>query len=112
MNRKAQTNQKLYYTIGEVADRLGVNASTLRFWEKEFDCIKPFRNKRGIRFYHPEDLDCLQLIHYLLKEKGFTIPGAREQIRSNRKQAATQLDLVNTLRRARNFLIMLRDNLD
>jgi DNA-binding transcriptional MerR regulator len=112
MKRKTQPDQKLYHTIGEAARMLDVNASTLRFWEKEFDCIKPFRNKRGIRFYHPEDLECLQLIHYLLKEKGFTIPGAREQIRNNRKQAATQLDLVNTLRRTRDFLIMLRDSID
>lgn len=102
---------KLYYPISEMAEIIGVNASTLRFWEKEFDIIKPHRNKKGNRFYTQADLDNLRLIHYLLKDRGYTIPGAREQIKSQAASARKNMDVVRSLEDIKNFLIQIRNEL-
>ena len=74
---------KKFYKISEVAEILGIPASTLRFWEKSFTVIKPKRNSHGTRFYTPADLEKISMIHYLVKEKGLKLEAAQEQIRSN-----------------------------
>ncbi len=109
--KKGENSPKIYYTIGEVSRMLGVTQSTLRFWEKEFEGIKPYRNKKGNRFYHPEDVELLRLIHYLLKEKRYTIPGAREYIRLNKKQGMRDMEIAAVLRQVKEFLIQLRDSI-
>ncbi|MBQ0015741.1 MAG: MerR family transcriptional regulator [Bacteroidales bacterium] len=75
---------KLYYSISEVAERLGVNASLLRYWEKEFPMLQPYKNAHGTRKYKEEDIALLQHIKYLTRDCGYTLEGAREQIKQNK----------------------------
>jgi DNA-binding transcriptional MerR regulator len=75
---------KLYYKIGEVAKAFGVNTSLLRFWEKEFKQLKPKKNKKGNRLYTKDDIKILQEIYYLVKEKSYTLDGAKKKLRENR----------------------------
>jgi DNA-binding transcriptional MerR regulator len=76
---------KLYYSIGEVAEMFDVNTSLIRFWEKEFDIIKPKKNKKGNRLFTPEDLDNFKVIYNLVKEQGLTLEGAKKYLKENRK---------------------------
>lgn len=69
--------EKLYYTIGEVANAFQVNTSLIRFWEKEFDILKPKKNKKGTRYFTPQDIKNLSIIYHLVKEKGYTLEGAK-----------------------------------
>ena len=75
--------EKLFYKISEVAKMFDVNISTVRYWEKEFDILKPKKNKKGNRLFTPKDVTNLQIIHHLLKERGFTIDGARKKLKEN-----------------------------
>ena len=74
---------KRYYKIGEVAKAFDVNTSLIRFWENEFDVLKPKKNKKGNRLFTPEDLDNLKMIYFLVKEKGFTLEGAKNKLKEN-----------------------------
>ena len=74
---------KLYYSIGEVAKMFNVNSSLIRFWEKEFDIIQPKKNKKGNRQFTKEDVKNYQLIYYLVKERGYTLKGAKDKIKNN-----------------------------
>lgn len=76
---------KMYYTIGEVSEMFGLNASLIRFWEKEFDVLKPKKNKKGNRLFTPEDIEHLKVIYNLLKEQGLTIEGAKKYLKENKK---------------------------
>lgn len=102
--------EKLFYSISEVADDLKVNPSLLRFWEKEFPSIRPTTNKKGNRMYTKREVDLIYRIYDLVKVKGFTLQGAREQLR--KKKAAVAVteapDLKHTLESIRNFLIDLK----
>ena len=100
-------NNKLYYSIGEVAEMLNVNTSLLRFWEKEFNIIKPTKNKKGTRSYTKDDIEILKRIHYLTKECGFTLDGAKEQLKNNKLNDKT-MDTINTLNEVRTFLLELK----
>lgn len=101
---------KLYYSIGEVAEMLGVNTSMLRFWESEFKEIRPSKNKRGTRSYTQQDIDLLRRIHYLTKECGLTLDGARQQLK-NDKTPDKNLQVADTLKEIRNFLVQMKQNL-
>lgn len=91
---KEKTIEKLYWSIGEVAEQLGVNTSLIRYWEKEFGSLKPKRTGKGDRLYTKKDIEQLQQIQHLVKEKGFTLQGAREQLRkAEHVQVAETLDL-------------------
>ena len=94
--------EKLYYSIGEVAEMFKVNTSLIRFWEKEFDVIKPKKNKEGNRFFTKKDIDNLHLIYHLVKEKGMTLSGAKKKLKEklleNREQAFLSRDLVRICR--------------
>lgn len=83
MPYKERTVDKLYHSIGEVAERLGVNTSLIRYWEKEFGTLRPRRNGKGDRLYTMKDIAQLERIHHLVKEKGFTLNGAKEMLREN-----------------------------
>ena len=76
---------KRYYKIGEVAKAFGVNTSLIRFWENEFDVLKPKKNKKGNRLFTPEDIQNLKMIYFLVKEKGFTLEGAKNKLKENSK---------------------------
>jgi DNA-binding transcriptional MerR regulator len=105
------SHQKLYYTIGEVADMFKVNTSLLRFWEKEFDILKPKKNKKGNRLFTPTDLDNLKIIYHLLKERGFTIEGARKKLKDNKEDTANNVEVVTKLRNIKEKLLALKENL-
>ena len=90
---------KLYYSIGEVADMFGVNPSLLRFWEKEFPQISPKTAGRGIRQYRKEDVETIGLIYHLVKEKGMTLPGARQRLKDNKEATVREVTLFNNMSR-------------
>jgi len=103
---------KLYYRIGEVADMFKVNTSLIRFYEKEFDIIKPHRNKKGNRLFTQNDVDNFHSIFHLIKEKGYTLDGAKLQLKENRAvNNAPEQDIKNSLLRMKRFLIELKEQL-
>ncbi len=104
-------SEKLYYPIGEVAEMFGVNTSLIRFWEKEFDVLKPHKNKKGNRLFTNEDVSNLRLIFHLVKEKGYTLEGARKILDSSRKDHEMKLQVRDTLLRMKSFLEELKENL-
>ena len=103
-------NNKLYYSIGEVAGMLDVAPSVLRFWETEFDCIRPVKNKRGTRSYTQHDIELLRRIHYLTRDCGYTLEGAREQLRQ-RPVEDSKMEVINNLQQVRKFLVDLKETL-
>lgn len=96
MPYKETDTVKLYYTIGEVSDMFDVNTSLVRFWEKEFDVLKPKKNKKGNRLFTPEDLDNFKIIHNLVKEQGLTLDGAKRYLKENRKTVKHELKTEKT----------------
>lgn len=90
--RFSQNFNKLYYSIGEVADIFGVNASLIRFWEKEFDVIKPKKNAKGDRKFTPKDIEIIHRIHGLVKIKGYTLEGAKKNLKSRNKSTEESID--------------------
>lgn len=103
--------QKQYYPISEVAQWFRVNTSLIRFWENEFDILKPRKNRKGDRLFRPEDVKNLQLIYQLLRQRKYTIEGAKEYIKTNKKRADTEMQLTNSLQKFRSFLLDLKANL-
>ena len=106
---KSDEDLKLYYSIGEVAERLGVNASQIRFWDKEFAHLKPSKNSRGERRFTKEGIRQLEQIKYLLKDRGFTIDGARKEIATAKKPAVGKEEVIAGLRQAKERLEKLLD---
>jgi DNA-binding transcriptional MerR regulator len=103
--------QKLYYSIGEVAEMFNVNTSLIRFWEKEFDLLQPVKNNRGKRQYTKKDIESLKLVYHLVKERGYTLQGAREYLKNNKAEGEKDLALINTLKELRQFLVNLKKEL-
>jgi len=104
--------EKLYYTIGEVAEMFNVNTSLIRFWEKEFDIIKPHKNKKGNRLFTPQDIDNFHLIFHLVKENGMTLKGAKKKLKENREGTINDFEVVSRLKKIRSLLIEIRDNIE
>ena len=102
--------EKLYYSISEVADMFGVNTSLIRYWEKEFDCIRPVKNKKGNRQFTQSDIDNIRKIYHLTKECGFTLAGAKEQLKTAQVDDE-KLKAIDTLAEIKAFLIDLRQAL-
>ena len=102
---------KLYYSIGEVAKMFDVNTSLVRFWEKEFDILKPKKNAKGNRLFTRKDVDNLKVIFHLVKERGFTLDGAKKKLRENKGDTIENEEIVERLKDIRGFLVELRDNL-
>ncbi len=105
-----ELDSKQYYPISEVANMFNVNISLLRFWEKEFSILKPRKNKKGDRLFRPEDIRNLKLIYFLLKEKKYTIKGAKEYLKKGKK-ADDKFDTVEVLKNIRAMLIELKAGL-
>lgn len=103
--------EKRYYSIGEIAEQLEVNASLIRFWEKEFDIIKPKRNKKGNRLFTPKDFSHLKLIYHLVKERGFTLEGAKTKLRENRDDTAKNAETVERLKNIKQALLDIKRGL-
>ncbi|MBR07825.1 MAG: MerR family transcriptional regulator [Rickettsiales bacterium] len=112
MPYKEKEIEKKYFTIGEVADELGVATSLIRFWEGEFDIIKPKKNRKGNRQFTKDDIRNVKLIYYLVKEKGFTLQGARDFIKNDVEAATNKVELIESLKRVRTFLETLKKELD
>jgi len=110
---KEQT-EKLFYSISEVSEMFELNASTLRFWEKEFDFLKPAKNKKGNRLFAQKDIDNIAKIVELVKQKGFTIQGAREQIKNGPADSISSnntAEVILKLQQVKEKLIDLKNNL-
>lgn len=110
MPYKEKKVEKLYYSIGEVAEMFKVNASLIRFWEKEFDIIKPKKNKKGNRFFTKQDIDNIQLIYHLVKERGLTLSGAKKKLKDNREDTNNNYEVVKTLTQIRVMLLEIKDS--
>jgi DNA-binding transcriptional MerR regulator len=102
--------QKRYYNIGAVSDMFKVNISLIRFWENEFDILKPKKNGKGDRLFRPEDIKNLQLIYHLLREKKYTIDGAKDFLKKNKK-AEDSFAVIDSLKKIKSFLLELKSNL-
>ena len=111
MLKRNRQIEKVYFPIGEVAEMFGVNTSLIRYWEKEFDIIKPFRNKKGNRLFTPKDVDNFHVIFHLVKERGFTLQGAREKLRMNKQDTIDTVEIVKSLVQIKNFLVEIKENL-
>lgn len=101
---------KQYYPIGEVAGMFRVNISLIRFWENEFDILKPRKNRKGDRFFRPDDVKNLKLIYFLLKERKYTISGAKSFIKSGKK-VNERFEAIESLKNIRAMLLELKSGL-
>lgn len=108
---KIELPNKLYYSIGELARAFNVNTSLIRFWEKEFEVIKPKRNKKGNRLFTPEDLKNFKLIYHLVKEKGYTLEGAKQML-EQQEEIKGDIELIQRLELIRSELLSLKETLD
>ena len=103
--------EKRYYSIGEVAEAFKVNTSLIRFWEKEFDAIKPKKNAKGNRKFTPDDIKNLELIYHLVKERGFTLEGAKIHLKEEKQKTLTNFEIIRKLERIKSELVNLKNNL-
>ncbi len=104
--------EKLYYSIGEVAKMFNVNTSLIRYWEKEFDIIKPKKNKKGNRLFIQDDVENFHIIYHLVKERGFTLKGAKTKLKENREDTINNIEIVKSLKKIRSFLVEIKNELD
>jgi len=103
--------EKIFYPIGEVADIIGENQSLIRYWENNFDALKPHKNKKGTRLFTKEDIETVKLIHHLLKERGMTIKGAQQKLKDNREETIHNFEIVQRLQDVRQQLVEIRDEM-
>lgn len=103
---------KMYYSISEVSQILGVNASLVRFWEKEFDILKPKKNSKGNRQFTKDDVGNLRLIYHLVKEQGYTLQGANEKLKLEKGNGTKKVEIIDSLYKVRNLLVDIKDILD
>jgi len=101
--------EKLYYSIGEVAKAFGVNASNIRYWEKEFDILNPKKNRKGNRYFTPEDIKNLKIIYHLVKEKGYTLEGAKIALKQLSK-IEKEIELIDRLEFIKAELLKLKED--
>ena len=111
MPYKEKETIKLFYSIGEVAKMFNVNASLIRFWEKEFDVIDPKKNKKGNRLFTQKDVDNFYVIYNLVKERGYTLEGAKQKIKGDKKGAETNAEMIKSLNQVRQFLLDIKKEL-
>ncbi len=111
MPYKESKVEKLYYSIGEVAKIFNVNTSLIRFWEKEFDIIKPKKNKKGNRFFTKQDIDHFHLIYHLVKERGMTLNGAKKKLKENKDDTLNNFEVIKSLNEIKNLLIEIKETL-
>ena len=102
---------KIYYSIGEVSKAFGVNASLIRFWEKEFDVISPKKNKKGNRYFTQQDIKNLKLIYHLVKERGYTLEGAKTAL-EEKQTIKEDVELIARMELIRSELLKLKESFD
>jgi len=103
--------EKRYYSIGELAKAFNVNASLIRFWDKEFDVLKPKKNAKGNRMFTPDDVKNLQLIYHLVKERGFTLEGAKVHLKEGQKKTLDKFEIIRKLEAIKTNLINIKNEL-
>ncbi|RZJ63280.1 MAG: MerR family transcriptional regulator [Flavobacterium sp.] len=103
--------EKRYYSIGELSKAFNVNASLIRFWDKEFDILKPKKNAKGNRMFTPEDVKNLQLIFHLVKERGFTLEGAKVHLKGGQKKSLDRFEIISKLEAIKTNLINIKNEL-
>jgi len=104
--------EKIYYTIGETASVLGESVSLVRYWSNTFEkFIKPYKNAKGDRMYHAEDIETLKQIHHLVKDKGLTLKGAEQQLLSDRSAVEARVKAIDSLRDIRAQLVEVKNSL-
>jgi DNA-binding transcriptional MerR regulator len=111
MPYKEKKVEKLYYSIGEVAEMLEVPVSTVRFWENEFDILKPMKNKKGNRLFTPADIKNLRIIHHLVKEEGMTLAGVKKKLSEKWEEADYKFEINESLQKIKSILTDIRDNI-
>jgi len=111
MPYKERKVEKLYYSIGEVAEMLEVPVSTVRFWENEFTILKPMKNKKGNRLFTPADVKNLKIIHHLLKEEGMTLSGVKKKLTGNWDETDYKFEINESLQNIKSILLELKDNM-
>jgi DNA-binding transcriptional MerR regulator len=105
------SKDKLYFSIGELADAFGVNASLIRFWDKEFDILKPKKNAKGNRMFTQEDVKNLQLIYHLVKERGFTLEGAKTHLKEGQKKTLDKFEIIAKLETIKKQLQQIKEEM-
>ena len=103
--------EKRYYGIGEVAKAFNVNTSLIRFWEKEFDVLQPKKNAKGNRKFTPDDIKNLELIYHLVKERGFTLEGAKIHLKENRHKTLNKFEIIRKLEVIKTELLKIKEQL-
>lgn len=111
MPYKKPVIEKIIFTIGEVAQMIGESTSLIRYWEKEFEALKPQKNKKGNRLFTKEDIETVKLIHYLVKERGLTLKGAKQKLKENPEGTIQNYEIVKHLKEIREQLVDMRDAL-
>ena len=111
MPYKEKEIEKLFYPIGEVAKMFDVSVSSIRYWEKEFDILKPKKNKKGNRMFTKKDVENLRIIYHLTKERGFTLEGAKRKLRENKTDTIDNIEIISHLKNIRKFLVDFREEL-
>jgi DNA-binding transcriptional MerR regulator len=111
MPYKEKKIEKLYYTIGEVAEMLDVPVSTVRFWENEFDILRPMKNKKGNRLFTPADIKNLRIIHHLVKNEGMTLSGVKKKLSEKWVETDHKFEIGESLQKIKSILLDIRDNI-
>jgi DNA-binding transcriptional MerR regulator len=111
MEAEEKSTEKLFYSIGEVAAMFNVNASLIRYWEKEFPVIKPKKNRKGNRFFTKSDIENFHIIYHLVKERGMTLKGAKLKLRENKDDAVNNFEVIKVLKEIREKLLEVKEQL-
>lgn len=112
MPYKEKADEKLFFSIGEVSAMFDVNASLIRFWEKEFDIIRPRKNSKGNRMFTKADIENFRLIYHLVKERGYTLQGAKDKLKATpAEEVNANVEIVKSLERVKGFLLELKEEL-
>jgi len=107
----SESYEKETWNIGEVAKSFGVATSLIRYWENEFDILKPEKDDKGNRLYTKDDVDKLKLVYHLVKERGFTLQGAKDMIKNESLSYRDNMEAINRLKNLKSFLIELKDKM-
>ncbi len=111
MPYKEKVIERRYYSIGEVADKFGVATSLIRFWESEFSNIRPKKNRKGNRQFTKNDLENIRIVYHLVKERGFTLNGAKEMLKNDGADIQDKIKVIDSLSRIKSFLVDMRNEL-
>ncbi|MDQ3190831.1 MAG: MerR family transcriptional regulator [Bacteroidota bacterium] len=111
MPYKEKETEKLYFTIGEVSEMFKVKTSLIRFWEKEFELIKPHKNNKGNRLFTQTDVSNFHVIFHLVKERGFTLQGAKTKLRESTKDTVDSIEIIKSLNKVKSFLLEIKKEL-